>query len=137
MIEIIAGIYIGSFTLTWCVALVYFYRKLKPQFASKSYQVLEKNLNKVNLSWSNKNSDFVLQDPELFEKDKSSSFRSFFLITTLCSLLSFLGFLLLFLVLMTGKSRKERLVFASDLAHKQNLDASDVLKSVEEIKASL
>lgn len=137
MIEIIGGIYIGSFTLTWCVALIYFHRKLKPQFVSRSYHVLEQNLNKVNLSWSNKNSDFIIQNPEQSEKEKVSAFKSFFLITSLCSLLSVLGFLLFFLVLITGKSRKERLVFASALARKQDLTAQDILKIIEEIKASL
>lgn len=137
MIEIIAGIYAGSFALTWWVALTYFYRKLKPQFSSKSYQVLEANLNKINMSWSNQNSDFVPHNPDCLESDKNSAFKSFFLITTLCSLLSFLGFLLLFLVLMTGKSRKERLVFASPLAQKQDLAVSEILKLVEDIKASL
>ena len=134
MIEIIAGIFLGSFVLTWAVALYFFYRKIQPQFESKTYQNLNSNLKKVGLLWSNKNSDFIPYREGALQKDKAQSFKSFFLITTLCSLISVAGFLLLFLVLLTGKSRRERLVFSSLLVNNANLLPEQILPIVTEIK---
>jgi hypothetical protein len=136
MIEIIAGVFAGSFVLTWAVALVFFYRKIRPQFESKSFQILNQNLNKVEMRWSNKNSDFSSLKTGSLEEDRNLTFKSFFLITTLCSLVSVLGFLLLFLVLLSGKSRKERIVFKSPLASEVNLEKDQVIRYMEEIKNS-
>jgi hypothetical protein len=136
MIEIIGGIYLGSFLLTWLVALTYFMTKLKPQYKSKSFVILIENLKKADLIWSNKNSEFGPYDPSHLEKDKAKAFQSFFLIVVLCSLLSVIGFLLFFLVILSGKSRKERLVFASPLVQNLELDRSAVLKIVEELNST-
>lgn len=134
MIEIIVGIAAVSCVLTWLAAMYFFYRKIRPQFDSKSVQNLNLNLRRVGLCWSNKNSDFMPYQEGRLEKDRAQTFKSFFLITTLCSLVSVVGFVLLFLVLLTGKSRKEKLVFASLLVQSSVLSPEKILALVEEIK---
>ena len=136
MIEIIVGIAAGSCGLTWMAAMYFFYRKVRPQFDSKSFQNLNLNLRRVGLCWSNKDSDFIPYQTGFLEKDRTQTFKSFFLITTLCSLVSVVGFVLLFLVLLTGKSRKEKLVFASPLVQSCDLPPEKILALVEEIKSN-
>jgi len=134
MIEIIAGVWLGSFLLSALLTASnigsVFHAVRNPR-----YNLLNANLKKMGLFWSLSSEDF-LPLGELNPEEDARKLRRNFLLMGGLGFLSFPGFF--FLAIITAsmrwlKSRKAQRVFRSDLAHAPDLDAAQVKTLIEEI----
>lgn len=134
MVEIIATVYLTCFTLSWIAGLSYLNLRIQKQYRSHGLTTLNNNLARVGLFWSNRNANFLALAEGSPEEDHRSVKKSFLLMTTILSLLSVFGFILLILMMFTGRPRREKRTFQSDLAQKSSLSLVEVETLVAELK---
>lgn len=120
---------------SWLVAVLYYWLSMRPHLLSPEMQVLNGNLAKIGLYWSNSDGSFRELSEGAVERDAEQARRHFWTMTTLLSLLSLVGMLLLIAIFMSGHPRLERNTFNSALAKDPALPAGEVSKLVEEIKS--
>jgi hypothetical protein len=124
---------------SWIVAALFYWLSMRPHQQSPAMAVLNTNLHKSGLYWSNSERNFKEAGPgaaaEAAAHDTAKARRQFWIMTTLLSLMSLLGMFLLMAIFMSGLPRLERNTFASRLATDPNLSAAEVTGLVEELKA--
>src|SRR5262249_35240362 len=119
----------------WLVAVLYYWLSMRPHLNSPELVVLNGNLKKVGMYWSNCDSTFEDWTEGCVIFDINRAKRNFWLMTTFLSVLSVLGTLLLIAMFMTGQPRLERNAFQSRLAREPGLSVDEVRALVEEIKS--
>ena len=120
---------------SWLVASLYYWLSMRPHLASTEMGILNRNLGKVGLFWSNSDGTFRDLSEGAIARDSERARRHFWMMTALLSLLSILGTIMLVFAFMTGYARLERNTFESRLAKDPDLAPDEVLKIVQEIKS--
>lgn len=135
MIEIILGVWIISMALSLISVGINFYLVQK-KLESKKLEILNLNLEKINLYWSNTTEDFLPLEAEGIKRDKQKTLRNALLLS-LFGLGSLPGFILLVVVILSihflAPSRKTKATFSSPLAF-ENLSAAEVESFVKDLK---
>ena len=136
MIEIIAGVWLGSFVLSALLTASNIGSVFRAT-RNPRYLLLNSNLQKWGLFWSLSSEDFQALG-EMNPQEDARKLRRNFLIMGGLGFLSFPGFF--FLAVITAsmrflKGRKSQRVFRSDLAHAPDLDAAKVKVLIDEINA--
>lgn len=138
MIEIVLGIWFGSFILSFLV--IYFHHKMVlRKFSDSRIDLLNRNISTVGFYWSIAEADFKslenLSLAEARDLDKSRALKHVWLLSPL-SLLSIVGLILIGAFVVgshfVGKSRKEQLVFQSELVNSDKLSKESIAKLFEE-----
>jgi hypothetical protein len=120
---------------SWLVACLYYWLSMRPHLSSEKMALLNQNLSKVGLYWSNCYGDFHTLGENSVARDMRRARRNFWLMTGFLSLLSILGMLLLIALFMSGHPRRERNAFASALVSDPSLSPEQVSEAVREIQA--
>ncbi len=135
MVEIMLGVWTICFVLSMTVVAVNF-NITKKRLHSKKLQILNVNLEKIGLYWSNSQGDFCDRLANSVEDDKNKSLRNV-LLTGFLGLGSVPGFILLFLLVISShklaRSRKETSTFLSQLAQAELNDTEKIKKIVSEM----
>jgi len=134
MVEIMGTIWLSFFTLSWISGMTFLNLSIRKKYHSKGITNLNSNLAKVGLFWSNRNANFLSLEEGDPEKDFQSVKGSFLLMTTILSILSGIGFILLILMMFTGRPRREVRTFQSDLVKNPDLSLAEVEAQVAELK---
>lgn len=141
MIEVIAGLFVTCFVLSWIVTGLFLVSVFERRFKSKNLQTLNLNLQKIGLLWSLRNDEFVSQEKTSINKDRGAARRSILMMTALFSLLSVLGFICNLIMLLSlgflARSRREIEVLSSQLSMNPNLAPSEVRQQVRELREML
>lgn len=139
MVEVILTVYIGSFFFSWVLGLSYFFGVLRPRLQSRTLQNLNTHLAPQNLYWSNRSGDFRPLSESAVEKDRTDTYKSFLLITTILAFLSLPGLVLMILFVTSyhflARPRKERRTFASALAKETSLPPNEVARLITELNS--
>lgn len=110
----------GSFILS-ALVISWHLSFVRSSFNSKKYLILNQNLKKLNLFWSNTESNFVELHENSLAEDRKKALRTVALIGIL-AFASLPGFLLVLASVLSirylARPRKERFVFQSDLSDK-------------------
>ncbi len=139
VIEIVLGIWFGSFILSFLV--IFFHRKMIiRKFQDTKIYNLNRNVGSLDFFWSIADSDFKklnnLSLQAAVALDKKRALSHAWLLSPLC-LLSFVGFILVCAFVIgshfVGKSRKEQLVFESELVTSKDLSAITLKKLFSEL----
>jgi hypothetical protein len=122
VIEIIVGIYLTSFCLSWCLIGLGLL-KLRRQERSSGRQFLNRNLRLIDLYWSNTRNEFVPWTDTAEAEDRARSFRQLLFIAGGLSFLSAFGLLMNIILMLSifviARTRMEKRLFASPLAHEE------------------
>ncbi len=138
VIEAIFAIWAGSFVISWSIAFVFIVFVFQRRANSRERKTLNDNLGKVGLFWSSRSDDFVSLEKSNVAKDRADSMKSILLMTTIFSVLSFVG--LLCTVVMhsslafLARSRLELNSLASPLSSDPSLTAEQVRAQVAELR---
>lgn len=137
MIEIIVGAWLLGFLLSVPVVSWSFYITRK-HLSSEANLILNQNLNKIGLYWSNVSADFVELSPGAIEQDAKKTLMNSWRVGIL-GFLGMPGFFFLVIVVVSvnilAKSRKEKAVFESLLAKDKNLNLEQIKDLVQKISA--
>ncbi|QDK38172.1 hypothetical protein [Bdellovibrio sp. NC01] len=135
MIEIVLGVWFACLSLSAIVVSINFYLTRK-QLQSRSLQILNQNLVKIDLFWSNSNADFNTLTENAIQLDARKTLRNTLLVGFL-GIASVPGFLLLTAVVLSvrflARSRKEVATFRSELAER-DLSKDEVERLVSELR---
>ncbi len=130
MVEILGLVYVSSFILSISVLSWHYYSTQK-NFSSTKLTILNENLARVGLFWSNATADFADLKENCYAQDRQKVNQSILLIGIL-ALGSLPGFLLLTTVVFSlhffARSRKEKSVFASPLSTEKDLPFVEIEK---------
>jgi len=128
VIEVIVGVWLTSFFLSMIVVGFNFYFTYQ-RLQSDQLKILNENLAKTNLFWSNSHGDFSPLTSGAVENDRIKTLRN----TALMGLLglgSLPGFVFLLIIVLSlnilARSRKEVATFDSALAKDRNLERGEV-----------
>lgn len=122
---------------SWIFALYYWYFAARPRLRSESLKTLNFNLAKVGMFWSNADGNFRPLGPESVARDGQRMLRSFLIMTSLLSVFSIVGMILLILIFVSGHPRLERNTFASALTQQTDLTAEQVSQIVAELQSTI
>lgn len=138
VIEAIFAIWAASFVLSWAVASFFIVFVFQRRAFSEERRVLNDNLAKVGLFWSSRSDDFVSLAKGNVAKDRADSLKSILLMTTIFSVLSFIGLLCTIVMhssmAFLARSRLELNALASPLATDRSLSADQVGAYVADLR---
>ncbi len=120
---------------SWIFAFLYLHFGIYRHIRSPEMALLNQNLSKVGMFWSESAGDFRLLNEGSAELDREKMYRTFFIMTAFLSLLSFIGMLLLILIFVSGRPRLERNAFNSELARNRELTPAEVQALVNELRS--
>lgn len=120
---------------SWIVAGLYYRFSMRPHFRSQEMVILNQNLKKIGLFWSNCDGTFRELGANAIAHDLRRAQRNFWMMTALLSLLSVLGTFILVAIAMSGHPRLERNTFASELVKDPNLSPEQVKETVAELQS--
>lgn len=136
MVEILAVVY-GVCFLASTLLVLWQFQTVNQQLKSKSLLILNRNLAKQNLSWSNNESNFASLTAASIQED-GDRLRRNTLMLEIFAFLSVLGLVLVFLVILSirylARSQKEKAVFGSALARDSALSSDQVQALINEFK---
>lgn len=120
MPELAIGYSIG-FIATLLFTLLFAFGSIQKATRPKATQ-LQKNLEKVNLFWSESRGALVAREPDSHNVEKNSLVKSVVITGALFTFLSWIGLIFLgvlyFSLITVGRSRLERNIFNSELVEK-------------------
>lgn len=135
MVEIIIGVWLICFCLSMIVVGVNF-NWTRKKLQSRKLKILNANLEKIGMFWSNSQGDFATLTGESIQADAKKTQRVNMFMAFL-SLWSVIGFLLLLVVVtslhLLARSRKEVATFQSALVENTDLTDTQVEKLVREL----
>ena len=120
---------------SWIFALFYYQFALRRHLRSPELDLLNANLGKVGLYWSNSDGDFRELQPQAIEDDRKKALRTFLLMTGFLSFLSVVGMLLLILIFISGRPRLEMNTFASELVKNADLPPDQIQALIRELRS--
>ncbi|WP_413289568.1 hypothetical protein [Bdellovibrio sp. HCB337] len=122
------ALFVGMFAC-WGLSLSYVLWNRRPS-RRQQLRAIHENLNKVHLAWSNNEATIKAASEIDFRKENYREQKWFLLAGTVLSVASWLGFILLIVLIMSleflAKPRMERAVFDSDLARDKSLSPEAV-----------
>lgn len=132
----LAAIYtVGFLACLTLTGLYVFMRERRRR--SKGARTVQANLAKLGYYWSDSEDAIVSLTPSSAEDEALRSKKTIGYTGLILSLLSWLGAFFLLLVMVSegflARSRRERKLFTSSLAHETSLDASDVRRAIVEL----
>ena len=102
---------------------------------SLPFRQLQCNLGKVGLFWSENQDKLISLSSDLLEQDYKSLLSNLTLLGFMLCFLSWAGLFFLFIIMLSyrflARSRLERALFASELAHSNSLSADNVRALLE------
>lgn len=129
------GLFVGIFSC-WLLALGYTLWSVRKS-RREQLLCLHENLQKVNLAWSNTEAAIKSATEVDFSSETQKEQKWFLLAGLVLSLASWLGFLLLVILIVSleylARPRIERELFQSELAFSKNLSTDHVQKIVNQI----
>lgn len=135
MVEIIIGVWLASFCLSMIVVGVNF-NWTRKKLQSRKLKILNTNLEKIGMFWSNAQGDFATLTAESIQADAKKTQRVNMFMAFL-GLWSVIGFLLLLVVVtsvhLLARSRKEVATFQSTLVENTDLTRTQVEELVREL----
>lgn len=136
MIEIVLGVWFTCLSLSIIIVSIN-YHLTRKQLQSRSLEVLNHNLSKVGLFWSNSNADFTPLTENAVQLDAKKTLRNTLLVGLL-GIASIPGLLLLTAVVLSvrflARSRKEVATFRSDLVETEDLPVEEVEKIISDLR---
>jgi hypothetical protein len=133
MIEVaLVLIFLGP---SWVFAALYYYFGIRKHLASPEREILNANLAKVGLFWSDSDGTFKTLSDGAIEQDQARFLRSFLIMTGFLSLLSIVGMFLLILIFISGRPRLEHNTFKSILVNNRSLSTAEVEAQVADLKS--
>lgn len=128
MVEIMIGLWLGSFLLSVLVVGMNFY-VTRERLQSERLKILNFNLSKIDTFWSSSLANFSSLAPGAIENDANKTLRNTLFMGFL-GLGSLPGFIFLVILVLSlhilARSRKEIATFRSVLAIDKTLDRSEV-----------
>jgi hypothetical protein len=119
----------------WFLAGWHYWFGIRRHFASEKLRVLNLNLAKAGLYWSNVNNEVQpLEGPDSLAKDRAKYVRHFLIFTSVLTILSVVGMILLGLIFLTSRSRLEIRLMESRLASDSGLQADEIQPVLEEVR---
>ena len=135
MIEIMVGVFLGSFCLSTLLS-VWNFVAVSRLLKSKSLKIVNGNLEKVGMFWSMNADNFKKLEEGAVEKDGKRLVRSTLMLACL-SLFSLFGFVLLLILTVSMRvlrtDRKTKALFQSALAKQTELSEGAVRDLVTEV----
>ena len=125
--------------LVACLALTILYVALrKRRRGTGRAQILQANLQRAGLFWSDSQDAVVRWDPEVNKGENEKSQKAVALTGVMLSLLSWAGVGFLLIVMLSerffARSRRERRLFASRVATQEGLSRLDVLAELDRLE---
>ena len=136
MPELAAAYFVGLFACLSLTILYVFLRSRRRQ--STPANTLQMNLKKADLFWSDSRDSVVSWDKAANDAETKKSQKAIGLTGTMLSLLSWVGFLFLMIIMLSerffARSRRERRLFSSELAKNSSLSSTQVLAELDRLE---
>lgn len=129
----LAAVYSVGFLVCLILTMIYVFLRERRRHSLGARNV-QTNLAKLNLYWSDSADAVVPLTETSAEEEARRSQRTIGYTGLILSLLSWLGVFFLLVIMLSerffARSRRERNLFGSDLAHNPSLDASEVRREM-------